>query len=217
MTNERIQRLHKFMKDFKKFMRDNYYDIYDKDIQGYLRGLVQFNVNESKERTMDYEKKYKEAFSRAKKLKGTCDSTAVVGWCEYIFPELKENEDERMAKHIIDIVKCKGYDAAKDENFYAAEIAWLEKQGEHRTAWSEDDERMFKNTIALIETLEDYNKAPDGFGDVKFWLKSLKERYTWKPSEEQINALDSTLHYSQVSHNSFENLNSLFNDLKKLK
>ncbi len=40
---------------------------------------------------------------------------------------------------------------------------------------------------------------------------------TWLPSEEQINALDSTLQYSQVSHNSFEYLNSLFNDLKKLK
>ena len=45
MNNERIQRLHKFMRDFKKFMRDNHYDIDDKDIQGYLRGLVQSYVN----------------------------------------------------------------------------------------------------------------------------------------------------------------------------
>ena len=46
MDNERIQRLHKFMKDFKTFLRDNKYDIEEKDIQWYLRVLVQFNVNE---------------------------------------------------------------------------------------------------------------------------------------------------------------------------
>jgi len=48
------------------------------------------------------------------------------------------------------------------------------------------------------------------------FLKSLKDRITWKPSDEQMLALDSTLQYSQVSHNSYENLNSLYNDLKKL-
>ena len=37
-------------------------------------------------------KAYDEALERAKKLQETCDSTAVVGWCEYIFPELAESE-----------------------------------------------------------------------------------------------------------------------------
>lgn len=46
------------------------------------------------------------------------------------------------------------------------------------------------------------------------WKVSVKEY--WKPSEEQMDALDSTLQYSQVSHNSFEYLNSLYNDLKQL-
>lgn len=50
MSNERIQRLHKFMRDFKKFLRDNHYDIDDKDIQWYLRGLVQYDANEFKEK-----------------------------------------------------------------------------------------------------------------------------------------------------------------------
>lgn len=49
MSNERIQGFHKFMRDFKKFMRDNHYDIDDKDIQGYLRGLVQSDVNAKEE------------------------------------------------------------------------------------------------------------------------------------------------------------------------
>jgi len=46
------------------------------------------------------------------------------------------------------------------------------------------------------------------------WKVSVKEY--WKPSKEQMDALDSTLQYSQVSHNSFEYLNSLYNDLKQL-
>lgn len=49
-----------------------------------------------------YEKRYKEAFLRAKKLYETCDSQAVVGWCEYLFPELKESEDEKVRKTLID-------------------------------------------------------------------------------------------------------------------
>lgn len=43
---------------------------------------------------MDYKEKYEWSLERAKKLHETCDSQAVVGWCEYIFPELKESEDE---------------------------------------------------------------------------------------------------------------------------
>jgi len=144
------------------------------------------------------------------------------------------------------------------------------KKIKQNPAWSEEDEKMFKETLAFIETVEDINNAKDGFLDVKMWLKSLKDRvqpqpkqelskedenaidviknvikdsdkinsqiytdgvkdallkwleslkgrYTWKPSDKQMDALDSTLQYSQVSHNSFEQLNSLFNDLKKLR
>ena len=50
---------------------------------------------------MDYEEKYNAALERAKKLQETCDSTAVVGWCEYIFPELKESDGEKIRKAII--------------------------------------------------------------------------------------------------------------------
>jgi len=47
---------------------------------------------------------------------------------------------------------------------------------EMQVAWSEDDKAMLKETLALIETVEDINKAEDGFLSVKMWLKSLKRR-----------------------------------------
>lgn len=77
---------------------------------------------------MDYKERYEQALERAKKLQKTCDSQAVVGWCEYIFPELKESNDEHK-NWILEYL----YDGLRrtDEQFkdeFKAAIAWLEKQ-----------------------------------------------------------------------------------------
>ena len=74
-------------------------------------------------------KAYDEALERAKKLQETCDSTTVVGWCEYIFQELRESKDEKIKKEIINyFAKGKEYlslcSIGKDDI-----LAWLEKQG----------------------------------------------------------------------------------------
>jgi len=69
-------------------------------------------------------KRYDEALERAKKLQETCDSTAVVGWCEYIFPELKESEDERIKREILELVSIAG-----NGNQFEEIKDWLEKQG----------------------------------------------------------------------------------------
>lgn len=85
---------------------------------------------------MNYEQRYKDAFDRAKKLKETCDSTAVIGWCEYIFPELKESEDEAIRESLIKYLKerksCESY--GQYVLRYDHWITWLEKQGEQKPA-----------------------------------------------------------------------------------
>ena len=48
---------------------------------------------------------YDEALERARKLQETCDSTTIVGWMEYIFPELAESEDEKIRKWIIENIQ----------------------------------------------------------------------------------------------------------------
>lgn len=127
-------------------------------------------------------------------------------------------EDDAMFNFIALILR----NHQSDEDFTTFEttfkdcIDWFKNlkdrvQPQPKQEWSEKDERMFKSTIALIETLEDYNKAPDGFGDVKFWLKFLKERYTWKPSDEQTEALSIAM--CGVNDPLF----SLYQDLKKLR
>ena len=91
------------------------------------------------------------------------------------------------------------------------------KQGEKKH-WSEEDEKIIQWIATDIKRLINDNKKANIIADQEIkWLESLRPRSQWKPSDEQMDALDSTLQYSQVSHNSFEHLNSLFNDLKKLK
>ena len=78
---------------------------------------------------MNYEEKYNAALERAKKLQKTCDSMAVVGWCEYIFPELKESEDEEIRKWLINEIKIKHHNLDEENiEFVDKAIAWLEKQ-----------------------------------------------------------------------------------------
>lgn len=128
---------------------------------------------------------------------------------ERLFPELKESEDEKvwLIKFIQEEIDCLRFDIrgcedrTKLENLRRS-LSWLEKQDEQKPAWSEEDERMFKNTIALIETLEDYNKAPDGFGDVKFWLKSLKDRVQPKPKQGWSERLSKIVGY--LRHKGYE-------------
>ena len=50
---------------------------------------------------------------------------------------------------------------------------------------------------------------------VRYWFESLKERYTWKPSEEQMNTLEYYMH-TLICKEHKEVLFGLYADLKKL-
>ena len=115
MNNERIQRLHKFMRDFKKFLRDNYYDIDDKDIQGYLRGLVHFNVNESKEKIMTRKERIRiEAEDSAFALEGDIGTAphsreAIIDY----FIDIVEWADRTMLDKVYDFIIANAYKYGK--------------------------------------------------------------------------------------------------------
>jgi hypothetical protein len=178
---------------------------------------------------MDYEKKYKEALERARKLKENPQSvfneySPKEGdtISDYIFPELKkESEDERIRKVLVELVKCNersGYTLLNNVST-SSMLAWLEKQGEKKPSWSEEDEEMCQETIDWFEkkcfpyALENDNPARESIK----WLKSLKNKVqpqnTWKPSDEQMEALFVLLPTVCNSNPAF----SLYNDLKKLK
>lgn len=86
---------------------------------------------------MDYEKAYKDALERAKKL---YEQGTITESLSYVFPELKESEDEKIRKRLI--CGMNALKANRKETFAAIPIddciAWLEKQ----TNQSEEDETI---------------------------------------------------------------------------
>ena len=52
---------------------------------------------------MNYEQKYKDAVERAKTLYDNASGMILKKWVEQVFPELKESEDERIRKRLIQL------------------------------------------------------------------------------------------------------------------
>ena len=124
---------------------------------------------------MDYEKKYKEALERAKEyLKEYYFEEAV----KEIFPELKEPEDEKVRKALIEMVHdINGNKLRFDYNVHKEEVlAWLEKQGEQKPIeWDEYDEMYISALIAIVRK-EDAT-TPNLRDTLTGWLRCLKNRF----------------------------------------
>ena len=197
-----------------------------------------------------------------------------------VFPELKEeSEDERIRKEIINYFEHHPNIIVKRER-KSDYIAWLERVGKQRSAWSEEDKEVINLLLELIyeqdkispripsnekrkimlswlkslkgrvgcevnctttrKWSEEDEKATNdimwiieayrknGFNETHIqiadssenWLKSIKDRVQpqsqWKPSDEQIDALEDAI-ADAVSSIQKNMLNSLYQDLKKLK
>ena len=136
---------------------------------------------------------------------------------ETLHPELTESEDEKTRKEII--YHIKNCDDTIDEETEKRMLAWLENQGEQNPAeWSEKDESLRLRTIGALETCK--IGSPTKCVDEQInWLKSLKQRYTWKPSDEQLEFLQKCIEaYNGVTFpTEVRVLSSLYNDLKKLR
>ena len=85
--------------------------------------------------------------------------------------------------------------------------------------WREEDEHRINRLIAYFEDKESFT-AED---DIVYanWLKSIKDRYIWKPSDEQMHYLswiaNIELGDSVVEQEVSKHLNELYKDLKKLR
>ena len=163
-----------------------------------------------------YEKKYKEALERAKKLhqesiERNGDRVYWAGDLESIFPELRESEDERIRKAVIDF-----FSLQDDNTTYSLIpkkdiLAWLEKQKEQKPSeWSEEDEHRKSDAIYFLETAKKHYASTLEIEATISWLKSLRPQPHWKPTEEQMKALKLWAQRSDA-----KKLISLYNDLKK--
>lgn len=102
---------------------------------------------------------------------------------------------------------------------------FLEKQGEQKPAeWSEEDKKMIhyiENAIKYDKSRTYLNSKGIEIKNVCDWLKYLKRRYTWKPSDMQMHYLswiaNVKLGDSVVEQEVSKHLNELLEDLKKLR
>lgn len=120
-------------------------------------------------------KEVKDFFEGKQKLPFDVDKTL-----EYLFPELKESEDEKIRKEILEHCKNQaepyiqlGCKCAKIQSW----IDWLEKQGEQKPAWSEEDEKERKQIITWLSLFKD-EFYTDAYQCVIVWFESLKDRFS---------------------------------------
>ena len=160
-----------------------------------------------------YEKKYKNALEKAKSMiddlrKG--EDILAVSDLEEMFPELKESElkeseDERIRKELLEHCKNQSEPYIKTGNKcpqIQSWIAWLEKQGKQKpavfsekkpAAWSDEDEKMLHTIIADFKGFKHDNTSTleSHFTECISWLKSLKDRVqpqqnpTWSDEDEE--------------------------------
>ncbi len=108
---------------------------------------------------MDYEKMYKEALKRVRRLHdrmlvlSSTDALVASSELEFIFPELAESEDERIKKGIIEIIKAVSgpdCDVYLDEKKQDTSLAWLKSL---RPSWKPSKEHL----SALLAVFNDPN------------------------------------------------------------
>lgn len=86
--------------------------------------------------------------------------------------------------------------------------------------WSEEDENHVKSILSTIECCKaqfpNAQSVAEAYNADIEWFISLKDRYTWKPNEEQMKALDYAVFDTQ-SYSYHKKLSSLKQQLKKLR
>ena len=121
--------------------------------------------------------------------------------------ELKEIENEEYdgedygidelwhAKNILEktLGAVEGYQTDDGILDHKCAISFIDKLYKQKPAeWSEEDESNFQGIIDVIKENKHHETDYEHMTYYKLlsWFKSLKERYVWKPSDEQIDALE---------------------------
>jgi len=131
-------------------------------------------------------------------------------------PSMEELEAHNKALHDFKVFAAK---QAKEHHIsFVHDFEWNNFCGEilsyfnQPVEWSEEDEKMMAD---VLESLRKYQLSmPNYQVELQMrWLKSLRLRPHWKPSEEQMEALLNTLHPDDPYYNE---LKSLYEQLQKL-
>ena len=153
---------------------------------------------------MNYEQKYKEALEKARQFSEHPlqeDSSSIV---EYIFPELKESEDEKIRKWLIDWAKAVNW----SEQFTISKeqvLAWLEKQKKPEDMVHITELKVWPANSATAANRQLYNRA------ILKILSAYVEKYPDIRFGQMLCNLDVKPHFDEESRKTYCNLNETIN------
>ena len=132
-------------------------------------------------------------------------------------------EDEAYRYWILELLKTGELKTPKLADRFKAASNWVESikdRVEPQKKWSEEDEESILEICNYLDRLvhedEDNQATRLTVQELKNWLKSLRPRNTWKPSEEQMNFLKELVEDNNQRH-FYTILRSLYEQLKKLR
>ena len=117
------------------------------------------------------------------------------------------------------IALIQGYKDSSPNDEYAQEncdysLDWLKSlRPQPKLEWSEEDKKKFNR---IIEAIENDTTSTKLELELISFLESLRPHPHWKPSEEQMNWLETALNLSQDKPRIHGIIESLYEDLKKL-
>ena len=126
-------------------------------------------------------------------------------------------EDEKRLKSCLNILQAKGMMGVTD----TINTKWLKSLKDRvqpKQEWSEEDIFKVQRICKYLDEAKKYYADITEVRECIDWLKSLKDRYTWKPTEEQMKALHDLNLTGGISYaGQGQELINLYNDLNKLK
>lgn len=137
-----------------------------------------------------YEKKYKDALEKARQLCAYPTTKPFINDLQDLFPELKELEDERIRKELIDIVTKSPITFAFEDK--GKVLAWLEKQGKKKPIEEVNGEdygidslwhakNILEKTLGEVEGYQ----SDDGILEHKCAIAAVNKLYKQKPTWSQ--------------------------------
>ena len=142
-----------------------------------------------------------------------------INWLESLCPQQKQEWSEEDEKRLNAVIELLENTSAIHPNYsHRKLIIWLQDlRPQSKQEWSEEDEANFKWFDKFFRAESVIANGRDIPQDKYLWFKSLRPQKNWKPSEEQMDALRYCYKYWSMRDGYKEVLESLYNDLKKLK
>ena len=106
--------------------------------------------------------------------------------------EKQGKQNPNYCHHEVDLSKCsEEYCKAYYDGWNNCNQQHSQLRAYHKPAWSEEDNEHVNSLLKRLDGLcrKEFTTTRFAINDDENWLKSLKDKYTWKPSEEQIEAL----------------------------